>query len=227
MLTVFYGITGALFEIYYVLLQIMRKYALLTIFSAALLGIVPLKGGARLIKDFFITMPDSLMPMLDENARKDLVDIFQSGMKTALPNDWRGASTLLSLTDNYLQLREDSEGAVITDIVLLPTGKDTIVCVARTLRVPQPASEILFFNSQWQELKTEKFIKAPALSEFAHSAAQGSAQEIPGPVIPVEFIQVSMAAAEQDSNGITLEFSTNTSPTKIRYRWSGKKFIRQ
>ncbi|MBO4730235.1 MAG: DUF3256 family protein, partial [Bacteroidaceae bacterium] len=125
-----------------------------------LLAAIGLENGeARVMKDFFIAMPDSLMPMLDNNARKDMVDICMSGMNTALPNEWDCMSVLQKLTDNFLQLREDSEGIVTTRMALLTHGQDTVVCMVRTLRTQQPMSEVQFFNSHWQEVKADKYIK--------------------------------------------------------------------
>ena len=49
----------------------MRKYIFIIMAAAALWSALPQSSEAREIKDFFISMPDSLMPMLDENARKD------------------------------------------------------------------------------------------------------------------------------------------------------------
>lgn len=172
---------------------------------------------ARVMKDLFIAMPVSLMPMLDENARKDLVDICLSGMTTSLPNEWGGTSALQKLTDNYLKLREDSEGTVVTDMALLPAGRDTVVCVVRTLRTPQPVSEVLFFNSRWQELKADKLLKLPDMEEFPRSndlLTEG--------VLPVEFMEAALDVTEQ--GGIVLTFTTNTSKHRICFRWNGKKF---
>ena len=174
---------------------------------------------ARVMKDLFIAMPVSLMPMLDENARKDLVDICLSGMTTSLPNEWGGTSALQKLTDNYLKLREDSEGTVVTDMALLPRGKDTVVCVVRTLRTPQPVSEVQFFNSRWQELKADKLLKLPDMEEFPRSS-----DLLTEGVLPVEFMEAALDVTEQ--GGIVLAFTTNTSKHRICFRWNGKKFLK-
>lgn len=171
------------------------------------------------MKDFFIAMPDSLMPMLDSNARKDLVDICLSGMNTALPNEWDGTSVLQRLTDNFLQLREDSEGIVITRMALLTHGKDTVICMVRTLRTPQPMSEVQFFDSRWREKKTGKHIRLPLPTEFVRDK-----DKLTEGVLPVEFMQADLQATEQGD--VTLSFTTNTSANAITYRWKGKKFVR-
>ena len=196
----------------------MRKYVRTIVF--VLLASLGLQDGeARVMKDFFIAMPDSLMPMLDANARKDLVDICLSGMSTALPNEWDGTSMLQKLTDNFLQLREDSEGLVTTRMALITHGKDTVICVVRTLCTPQPTSELQFFNSQWQEQDAEKFIKLPLLTEFIRNK-----EKIPEGILPVEFMQADLQTTERGD--ATLTFTTNTSTNAITFRWKGKKFVR-
>lgn len=176
-------------------------------------------GEARVMKDFFIAMPDSLMPMLDANARKDLVDICMSGMSTALPNEWDGTSMMQKLTDTFLQLREDSEGLVTTRMALITHGRDTVICVVRTLCTPQPSSELQFFNSRWQEQSVEHFIKLPLLTEFTRDE-----EKLPEGILPVEFMQADLQTSERSS--ATLTFTTNTSSNVISFRWKGKKFLR-
>ena len=176
-------------------------------------------AGARVIKDLFIAMPDSLMPMLDNNARKDLVDICLSGMTTALPNEWDGMSVVQKLTDNFLQLREDSEGIVTTRMALLTHGKDTVVCMVRTLRTPQPASEVQFFNSRWQELNADKLIQMPLPTEFVRDD-----EKLTEGVLPVELVEADLQMTERGD--ATLTFTTNTSANAIVFQWKGKKFVR-
>ena len=196
----------------------MRKYVR-TILFVLLAAIGMENGEARVMKDFFIAMPDSLMPMLDNNARKDLVDICLSGMNTALPNEWDGTSVLQKLTDNFLQLREDSEGIVTTQMALLANGKDTVICMVRTLRTPQPASEVQFFNSHWQEVKADKHIAIPLYSEFVRDDSKLSEG-----ALPVELMQANLQTTER--GGATLTFTTNTSANAIIFQWKGKKFVR-
>ncbi|MBP5629646.1 MAG: DUF3256 family protein [Bacteroidaceae bacterium] len=196
----------------------MRNYVRTIVF--VLLASLGLQDGeARVMKDFFIAMPDSLMPMLDANARKDLVDICMSGMSTALPNEWDGTSMMQKLTDTFLQLREDSEGLVTTRMALITHGRDTVICVVRTLSTPQPTSELQFFNSQWQEQNVEHFIKLPSLTEFLRDE-----EKLPEGILPVEFMQADLQTNER--GGATLTFSTNTSSNVISFRWKGKKFLR-
>ena len=204
----------------------MKKYAFFLIAVCMQCVLLPQQGSARVIKDMFISMPDSLMPMLDENARKDLADICLSGMTTALPNEWGGTSMLQKLTDSYLLLREDSDGAVTTEMVLLPAGKDTIVCMVRTLHLPQPASEVLFFSSQWKQLNTARIIKLPTISEFAPNTDANLKEINPDRIVPVEFVQIALQEAQDETHPAKLIFSTNTSPATISYSWNGKKFRR-
>ena len=204
----------------------MKKYAFFLIAVCMQCALLPQQGSARVMKDFFISMPDSLMPMLDENARKDLAEICLSGMTTALPNEWGGTSVLQKLTDTYLLLREDSDGAVTTEMVLLPAGKDTIVCMVRTLHLPQPASEVLFFSPQWKQLNTARIIKLPTISEFASDDDTNLKEINPDRIVPVEFVQITLQEAQDETHPAKLVFSTNNSSTKISFSWSGKKFRR-
>lgn len=198
----------------------MKKYVLFLMITAALWGTLPQRVEAREIKDLFIAMPDSLMPMLDDNARKDLVDICLSKMKTSLPNEWNGTSSILHLTANSLQLREDSEGVITTDMAMLVKGKDTLICLVRTLHTPLPISEVQFYSADWHEQNAAKRIKTPAFSEFPHNKTN-----LTEGILPVEMMQAKLNITEQGAAKMT--FSSNLSDHIITFLWNGKKFVRE
>lgn len=198
----------------------MKRFTVILAAAVALLSAIPQRSEARTMKDFFISMPDELMPMLDEGTRKDLVDICLSGMRTALPNNWRGTSSLSLLNDYFLVLCEDSECHVQTVMTLLHSKTDTIVCVVRTLATPEPASEIRFYSTKWRELKTEKLVKLPDVAEFERDE-----QKVALSPMRVELLRIGIQAG--DDHSAQLNITTNTSANDIRYDWNGKRFVRR
>ena len=187
-------------------------------------------------KGVFINMPDDLMPMIGENARKDLVDFIEYGMKATVENEWGGRTTLTKLTPGYLELQEDSRGCVLTQLAVLPAGRDTIVCMVRTLSTPVPDSEILFYNREFELLPAGKFFSAPKAKDFSMPqktyTATGS----------TEYMHLTLSPATDDgkqpSGGVQLTASLycdeaiadqleapkpNDAPT-LTYVWDGQKF---
>ena len=187
-------------SIIFVPLQIMRKIALILMLALAL----PQNGIARNIRDLFTAMPESLMPILSENARKDLMDIYESGMRASLQNEWNGRTTLLKMSDNHIQLQEDSEGVVKTDLLMLTGKKDTIVCMVRTLCIPEQDSELLFYNTNWQQLNTKQYLSD----------------------LPQGFTDDDMTLISVETTiGASLTITRN-GKDKTSYTWNGKKFVK-
>ena len=189
------------------------------------------------IKSVFIDMPEDMMPMIGENARKDLVDFIEYGMKATVENEWGGRTTLTKLTPNYLELQEDSRGCVVTQMMMLPMGRDTIVCMVRTLNTPVPDSEILFYNRQCEPMPAGKFFSAPKAKDFNTSSKTYTA------IGSVEYMRLSLSPATssdgtQPSGSILLTAALycdetiadqleaprpDNAPT-LTYVWDGQKF---
>lgn len=181
---------------------------------------------ARTMTDFFIDMPDSLMPMLSQNARKDLIDFYRSGMKPILPNEWSANSQLTKVEKSLIELCEDSRGVVTTTFAMLNLkSRDTVICMVRTIKCPQPDSEIFFFSANWEPLKTRHYITLPSEQE-TRPATDHSV---------VDYTSISLAS--KDSIGFTLDIAidatddvSDASPDRkrtFRYEWNGSKFTKK
>ena len=198
----------------------MKRISFILMIMLALLGTTAQRSEAREIKDFFISMPNELMLMLDEGTRRDLVDICLSGMHTALPNKWQGNSTMSILTEDFLSMFEDSEYHVHTCMALLYGKKDTTLCVIRTLNTPEQASDIRFYDTSWRELKTGKIVKLPETDDFGHDE-----QKVAANPLRVELLRIGITVVGDHT--AHLEMSTNTSAHSIFYDWNGKRFVKR
>ena len=108
---------------------------------------------AQDMADFFIRMPDSYLPQLEDAWRKDLVDLYQSGKPAVLENTMTGNSTLQKLTSDYLLLQSTERSTM--EIRFLPLINNTlIVCVITTVYAPVADSRVEFYSTEWQPLPT-------------------------------------------------------------------------
>lgn len=195
------------------------KYILIAL--AVALSVIQQPAAGREIKDFFIEMPDELMPMLDRETRKDLVDICLSGMHTALPNKWQSTSTMAVVSKNFLSLYEDGEYRSQTSMALLYGAKDTTICIVRSIFSNADAeSAIYFFDRNWRSLKGEKYILLPELSEFERGG-----ERVIDDAQPIESLRIGIGVDGERSAHV--EISTKTSDRKISYDWNGKRFVRR
>ena len=122
---------------------------------------------AQNMADFFIRMPDSYLPQLEDAWRKDLVDLYQAGKPAVLENTMGGSSTLQNLTTDYLFLQTTERSTM--EIRFFPLINHTfIACVITTVFAPVADSRVEFYSTEWQPLpvsdlwtpaKVEWFIK--------------------------------------------------------------------
>ena len=106
---------------------------------------------AQDMASFFINMPDSYLPQLEDAWRKDLVDLYQSGKPAVLENTMNGSSTLQKLTSDYLLLKTTERSTM--EIKLLPLINNTfIACVITTVYAPVADSRVEFYSTEWQQL---------------------------------------------------------------------------
>lgn len=200
-------------------LQIMKTFAIILAF---LMGIVASTetANARTMKDFFISMSEAVMPMLSQNARKDMVDFYESKMKASLPNEWGGSSHLVKLEKDYLVLNENKDGSVVSTMAMMQKGRDTLICVVRTIMMPEPDSEVLFYSTEWNErtdISLPKVFSEEDLGEvvFDHTNITLE-QQAGGKLILTYTLDSSDGESKKD----------NDAPKAMRYQWNGSKFIK-
>ena len=60
---------------------------------------------ARILSDLFISMPDSLLPLLSQNNRLDMLDFMEAGMEAEVTNLLNGRSVMTLLTADSLSVQ--------------------------------------------------------------------------------------------------------------------------
>jgi hypothetical protein len=179
-------------------------------------------AGARTMTDFFVDMPDSLMPMLSQNARKDLIDFYRSGMKPLLPNEWSANSQLTKVSDDLVELSEDSHAAVSTTMTLLSLkGRDTLICMVRTISCPQPDSEIFFYTTSWKPLARQQYIALPA-AKATRQVTEGSLVDYVSMSLSRTSARIALDVTIDAADGV-VDASADKKQV-FRYEWNGSKF---
>lgn len=127
-----------------------------------------LSVNAQDINSVFISMPDSLSPILTKVNRQDFSDFLSSGMKAVIKNKFDGKSEMLKLTDDYLLLKTTSVSS--EEMKLLPLNDSVnVVCVVNTYSGPAEDSKVSFYTTDWKELPLSDFIKLPDYKDFYKS----------------------------------------------------------
>ena len=131
-----------------------------------LIGIASVVGvQAQDMKALFVSMPDSIAPLLTKVNREDFIDFLASNMKAEVKNRFGQPTELKKLTDDYLYLQTTSKSSM--EMKLLPLNDSVkIVCMVNTVCASASDSEIRFFSTQWQELPKQDYMKLPSVEAF-------------------------------------------------------------
>lgn len=141
----------------------MRKVLYCLLYIVLFMGL-PVKA-SRPIRQWFVAMPDSLMPLLTQNNRLDCIDFMDCGMEAVVTNRMDGKSRMAVLTDAYLHVGYTAS----TDVTmrLLPLNDSTdVLCMVTTVKAPVKDSRICFYDEGWRLLEVGSFLTKPELADF-------------------------------------------------------------
>lgn len=126
------------------------------------------------IREWWVAMPDSLLPLLSKNNRLDFVDFIDSRMEAVVTNRLDGKSQMKTLTENYLQMSYTATCDV--SMKLLPlTDSTEVLCLVTTMHGKVPDSRVAFYDKAWEELPTENFFTEPVMTDFRNTVENDSA----------------------------------------------------
>ena len=176
------------------------------------------------VAQLFIAMPDSLVPSIEVNRRKDLIDLMHAGQKAEM--------TLLqdSLLSIYLSKRSKM-GIRWYDT----TGNDTIIALVNTVYAPAGDSRIRFFDTAWKELPASERIRQIRREEFFQFPDSLTKAEKEDLLRPVDIFLVeynfatdgSLCARQSWANYLDKESFDRIEPylqDSIVLHWNGKRF---
>lgn len=125
---------------------------------------------AQNMKELFVAMPDTLVPLLTKVNREDFGDFLASKMKAEVRNRFGKTSEMTELTDDYLYLKMTSASSM--EMKLLPLNDSLkVVCVIQTYQAPVSDSKVRFYDTDWKPLEASRFIDLPADSLFFRTPA--------------------------------------------------------
>lgn len=186
----------------------------------------------------FISFPESVCPMLNEDNRLTMVDYFRAGMDKHTVNTMQGESWLTALTDNYAAARITEVSRLQLRILPLKKSRQMVVAtytVANEDTDIAPDSELLFFDAQMNPVPAKKVIKLPVLETF-FSIPRGSLTSMKEirQMIPFFTIEYTLSAdSDVLTAKITLAENIDRDDLKIlslflhdtvTYSWNGSRY---
>ncbi len=119
----------------------------------------------RTMRDFIITMPDSLVEYLNKTKRTEMVDFYDMGVKAETFNLLQGSTVLDSLTSTFADISINKSQRM--QLALLPLHEtDTLICMVNSFLGEAPESEVHFFNTQWMPMPSKDFLDEVTASQL-------------------------------------------------------------
>ena len=131
-----------------------------------LLSCMALSMAAQDMKSVFISMPDSITPLLTKVNKEDCVDFLDSNMKAEVSTRLGGTAEMKVLTDDYVLMQTTPTSSL--EMKLFPVNDSVkVVCMVKTTCASACDSHIRFYASDWsKQLRTEDFLQALSGASF-------------------------------------------------------------
>lgn len=199
--------------------------------------LLSLSANAQNINSVFVSMPDSLSPLLTKVNRQDFADFLASGMKAVVKNRFGGESEMLKLTDDYLKIKTTESSS--EEMKLLPLNDSlNVVCVIKTYNGPAEDSQVSFYSTEWKKLSLNDFISLPQHEDF-YKASNDSINTVTKEEFTDEMFIMKAELSDKDNS---IVFKCNTVETmgkenvdiikqhtvdSLKYRWNGGVYVKE
>lgn len=132
---------------------------------------------ARTAADFFVDAPAGVMPLLEHNARLDMLDYFRHQLQTPTANVMDGRSRILAEDPARIDVQISRDATV--QLAVIPLKADTLIAVIETVLTPVADSGIRFYHTDWKPVKRQPLM--PAMADFVpqEKRRETSAAEMP------------------------------------------------
>lgn len=119
---------------------------------------------AETAKDAFLSMPESILLYLNSSNRIDLIDLYDTHLKSVVFNTFGDTVTLENLTTDYLLLKMKNSSL---QLIVLPTiNNSKLYCVIHTICSSMCDSHIEFYSVLWEQLQANLFTTPLTKSYF-------------------------------------------------------------
>ena len=200
---------------------------------------------AKSMKDLLISMPDSLVPYLNQNLRQEMPELQEMGVKAEVKNLLGENSVMDTLTADFLQIRMSKvatlqvkklpwlDGALGISGAVDAKGADSLLCVIKTFAAPEKESEVMFFTQNWKAVDGSKLFDCPVerLIQKPDTMSEEKFVELKQMIEP----QMMNALLLQHENSIVVRLSLplvsaedkkalNAIKVQRKFKWNGKTF---
>ena len=206
----------------------------------AMLMLCLLHANAQQAKQYFVSMPDTILPLLTEINRADCIDFLESNMRAIVTNRLDGKSEMTKLTDNYIEIKLSEQSSWQMKVLAL-NDSTQVICTVFTACAPACDSHIKFYTTQWESLSLADYIQTmPTLSDYLPQLNETDYDiQTLNAVKQADLLLIKMQLSADD-NTLVCSFDTPQYMEKsaaqkltpllqkpIVYNWNSGKFVRK
>lgn len=180
----------------------------------------------------FVDAPRHVLPLLDRNARLDMLDYFNGGLSTKTSNKLNGSSAVTAVSPQLVSVQMTD--ASTCDIAVLPAKTDTLVAVISTVATPAPDSKMTVYSSDFNRDLTTSVFARPVLKDWITDGSSLSTVEAMVPFLLISYSYNPATATLTLTNNTRSFLSEDVYSIvepylkkELIYKWNGKKFARQ
>ncbi len=111
------------------------------------------------IRDFFVSMPDTILPVMEKRNRLDLLDMYDAIQYAGEDGDGN-----IDVSDRRLSFLYTLASHV--EMVMFTHKTDTVLSLIHTFNTSVPLSVISFYSTEWQRIVDESLCPMPSLRNF-------------------------------------------------------------
>ena len=206
----------------------------------AMLMLWLLPANAQQAKQYFVSMPDTILPLLTEINRADCIDFLESNMRAIVTNRLDGKNEMTKLTDNYIAIKLSEQSSWQMKVLAL-NDSTQVICTVFTACAPACDSHIKFYTTQWESLSLADYIQTmPTLSDYLPQLNETDYDiQTLNAVKQADLLLIKMQLSADD-NTLVCSFDTPQYMEKsaahkltpllqkpIVYNWNSGKFVRK
>ncbi len=179
-------------------------------------------------KTCFSSAPASVFPAMTESDRLDMIDYFESGYNRPTLNAFGDSCRVTHLDDESVDI--EVSPVLKYQLVVLPQNR---IMLISTHSIPQPDSDVAFYDMEWNNLPVDKCFAVPVLSDWLTATGKKN-REIVEDIVPFMIVSYRYDV----KNGV-LTLSNNLKDyfvaddwdrinayfhATLQYKWNGKSF---
>jgi len=206
------------------------KLQLCAFAAAAAVALTPPAVARQDVREAFANAPDIVLPLIPKSVRLDMLDYYNSGLKTTSDNRFEEPTRIDTITADHLVARVSDVSRVDFSIVPL-TRTDSGVVIIKTIDIPAPTSFVSVYDQNWVEMPA--VLPQTRLADWTLPMDDDMMVDIENavPFIPTKMVydpasRTLMATHTLDRLLTADDYAKYKQYFRpmLQYRWTGKQF---